>query len=166
MSFLPLFLISVAGWLFPFFRWPWRARRAKLGSWGGPESITVERSSAQESNSDQLDVTYHHLFRPDRPWVHTKCTSDVETQTSFLCFLVIFSDSCTSPCPSVCLCFYLYLRFPYFLFPTSPPSLPPSIVFFPYLLFCFHCILAPCLFALRVNYILTTAFMLRALPFI
>lgn len=55
--------------------------------------MTIERSSTQESNSEQLDVAYHHLCRPDRDWVHTKCASDVETQTYCLCFLVIFSFS-------------------------------------------------------------------------
>ncbi len=126
---LPLFLMFVAGWLFPFFRWPWQARRAKLGSWGGPESITAERSSAQESNSDQLDVTYHHLFRPDREWVYTKCASDVETQTYFLCFLVIFSFSSLTLVPlcvplsvsvSICIC-----SFPTFYFPLLLPLCPP-----------------------------------------
>lgn len=107
---LPLFLMIVAGWLFLFSGWPWQARRAKLGSWGGPETITVEGSSAQESSSDQLDVTHHHLFRPDKDWVCTKCT--LEFRPVFFVFKLFFlfcSGSWPSIWPCVWLCIYLFL---------------------------------------------------------
>lgn len=150
VSFLSFSWLCLGG----FFLSPGDCGRPGELNWvleGGPETIAVERSSAQESSSDQLDVTHHHLFRPDKDWVYTKCASEFRP-VFFVFKLFLLTCSGSWPIwPYVWLCICLFLFSHCLLFATSHPSLPLSVFCSSYLVL--FPLLASCLFAITVNYI-------------